>query len=149
MVAFIAITIIAAVTGFLIHWWLSGLRIHMQCRRHRRRSFHPSVRKIPWRRKWQPPPVFLPGKSHGQRRLASYRPWGHKESDTTEANEQMAVVYFQLLTTSHITDDSSYMPHAVSQQPLSVLSSNCDHSTASPVLLSWAKSGHLHRPLDD
>ena len=37
-----------------------------------------------WRRKWQPTPVFLPGKSHGQRSLAGCNPWGHKESDTTE-----------------------------------------------------------------
>ena len=41
-------------------------------------------RKIPWRRKWQPIPVFLPGKSHGQRSLAGYSPWGRKESDTTK-----------------------------------------------------------------
>ena len=38
----------------------------------------------PWRRKWQPTPVFLPGKSHGQRSLVGYSPWGCKESDTTE-----------------------------------------------------------------
>ena len=37
-----------------------------------------------WRRKWQPTPVFLPGKSPGQRSLVVYSPWGHKESDTTE-----------------------------------------------------------------
>ena len=36
--------------------------------------------KIPWRRKWQATPIFLPGKSHGER---SYSPWGHKESDMT------------------------------------------------------------------
>ena len=42
------------------------------------------VGKIPWRRKWQPTPVFLPGKSHGQRSLMGYNPWGHKESDITE-----------------------------------------------------------------
>ena len=36
-----------------------------------------------WTRKWQPTPVFLPGKSHGQRNLTGYSPWGHKESDTT------------------------------------------------------------------
>ena len=42
------------------------------------------VGKIPWRRKWQPTPVFLPGKSHGQRFLLGYSPWGCKESDTTE-----------------------------------------------------------------
>ena len=39
---------------------------------------------IPWRRKWQPTPVFLPGESHGWRSLAGYSPWGRKESDTTE-----------------------------------------------------------------
>ena len=38
----------------------------------------------PWRRKWQPTPLFLPGKSHGWRSLAGYSPWGSKESDTTE-----------------------------------------------------------------
>ena len=41
------------------------------------------VRKTPWRRAWQPAPVLLPGESHGQRGLAGYSPWGHKESDTT------------------------------------------------------------------
>ena len=46
--------------------------------------FDPWVRKIPWRREWQFPPVFLPGKSHGQRSLAGYSPWGLEESDTTE-----------------------------------------------------------------
>ena len=42
------------------------------------------VGKIPWRRKWQPTPVLLPGKSHGRRSLVGYSPWGRKESDTTE-----------------------------------------------------------------
>ena len=37
-----------------------------------------------WRRQWQPPPVFLPGKSHGRRSLVGCSPWGRKESDTTE-----------------------------------------------------------------
>ena len=44
----------------------------------------PWVWKIPWRREWQPTPVLLPGKSHGQRSLIGYSPWGCKESDTTE-----------------------------------------------------------------
>jgi len=44
----------------------------------------PWVGKIPWRREWQPTPVFLPGESHGWRSLAGYSPWGRKESDTTE-----------------------------------------------------------------
>ena len=44
----------------------------------------PWVGKIPWRRKWQPTPVFLPGESHGQRSLVDYSPQGCKELDTTE-----------------------------------------------------------------
>ena len=54
------------------------------CRRHQRPGFDPWVRKIPWRRKWQPIPVFLLGEFYGQRSLAGHSPWGHKESDTTE-----------------------------------------------------------------
>ena len=42
------------------------------------------VGEIPWRRKWQPTPVLLPGKSHRQRSLVDYSPWGRKELDTTE-----------------------------------------------------------------
>ena len=50
----------------------------------RRPVFDPWVRKIPWRREWQPIPVFLPRKSHGQRSLVGYSPWGPKKSDTTK-----------------------------------------------------------------
>ena len=49
-----------------------------------RPGFDPWDGKIPWRRKWQPTPVFLPGESHGRRSLVGYCPQGHKESDTTE-----------------------------------------------------------------
>ena len=55
-----------------------------QCRRQNRYGFDPWVGKIPWRRKWQPAPVFLPGKPHGQRSLAGYSPQSHKEADRTE-----------------------------------------------------------------
>ena len=44
----------------------------------------PESGKIPCRRKWQPTPVFLPGKPHERKSLEGYSPWGHKESDTTE-----------------------------------------------------------------
>ena len=46
-----------------------------------RAGFYPWVRKIPWRRKWQPTPAFLPGEFHGQRSLVGYSPWGHKKLD--------------------------------------------------------------------
>ena len=49
-----------------------------QCRRHKRRVFSPWVRKIPWWRAQQPTPVFLPGKSHGQRSPVGYSLWGRR-----------------------------------------------------------------------
>ena len=49
-----------------------------------RLGFDPWVEKIPWRRAWQPTPVLLPGKSHGQRSLEGCSPWGRWKSDTTE-----------------------------------------------------------------
>ena len=56
-------------------------RICLQSRKHRRCRFNPWVGTIPWRKTWQPTPVFLPGESHVQRSLASYSPWGCKDSD--------------------------------------------------------------------
>ena len=47
-------------------WWCSGKESACQCRRCKRQGFNLWVGNIPWRRKWQPMPVFLPGKSHGQ-----------------------------------------------------------------------------------
>ena len=69
-------------------WWLSGkMSACRRCRRRRRCGFNPWVGKIPWKRVWQPTPVFLPGESHGQRNLVGYSGWGCKESDPTEAAE--------------------------------------------------------------
>ena len=59
-------------------------RIRLQCRGCRRRRFDPCMGKIPWRRAWQPTPVFLPGESHGQRRQAGYSSQDHKDSNMTE-----------------------------------------------------------------
>ena len=56
--------------------WLGGKEFARQCRRPKRHGFAPWVGKIPWRRAWQPTPVFLPGESHGQRSLAGYSRWG-------------------------------------------------------------------------
>ena len=62
----------------------------LQCGRHRRRGFHPWVGKIPWRRAWQPTPVFLPGEAHGQRSLAGYIPqcMGSQRVGQTEVAER-------------------------------------------------------------
>ena len=62
----------------------------------RRHGFDPWSRKIPWRRKWQPTPIFLPGEFQGQRNLAVYSPWGCKESDTTKwLNNKMWVLLWE------------------------------------------------------
>ena len=60
----------------------SGKESSCQCRR---RGFDPGIGKISWRRGWQSTPVFLPEELHGQRSLPGYSPYGHTESDTTEA----------------------------------------------------------------
>ena len=70
-----------------------SVRTCLQCRR---LGFDPWVKKIPWRREWQPTPIFLPRESHGQRSLAGYSPEGRKKSDTTERQ-----IYY------HFTGDKS------------------------------------------
>ena len=60
--------------------WHSGQESTFHCKRCKRRGFHPWVGKIPWGMKWQPIPVFQPGKFHS---LVGYNPWDHKESDTS------------------------------------------------------------------
>ena len=57
-----------------------GKSVCLQCRRP---GFDPWVGKIPWRRKWQPTPVPLPGKSHGWRSLGGYSPWGRLSDFTS------------------------------------------------------------------
>ena len=75
--------VIKTKTGLL--WWLCGKESTCQCKRHR---FDPWVGKIPWRRKWQPTPLFLSGKSHEQRSLVGYCPWGHKRVGHDWASKQ-------------------------------------------------------------
>ena len=60
--------------------WLGSKEFFCQCRKC---GFDHGAGKIPWRMKWQPAPIFLPGESHGQRSLAGYSPWDRQELDTT------------------------------------------------------------------
>ena len=97
------------------------------CRRYRRYGFGLLVGKISWRRKWQPTPVFLPGKLHGQRNLAGYSPQGCKESDTTEhkhnsilhglfnlpIEKPWTVSDSQKLSDSHSVMSNSLQPHGL------------------------------------
>ena len=61
--------------------WLKGEESSCHCRR---REFDPWIGKIPWRRKWEATPVFLPEKFHGPRSLVGCSPWGCKDLYTTE-----------------------------------------------------------------
>ena len=83
----------------------SGKEPACQCRRCKRRRFDPWVRKIPWRKAWQSTPVFLLGKSRGQRSLAGCSPWRHRESTglsnwrcytTTNLNSSVLAVFLSL-----------------------------------------------------
>ena len=77
------------------------------------------VRKIPWRRKWQYTPVFLPGKSHGQRSLVGHSQWGHKELDMTEQLTLMesAQTHVQLSQWCHPNISSSTTHFSSCPQP--------------------------------
>ena len=81
--------------------WFSGKESTCQ---HRRCRFNPWVRKTPWKRAWQPTPVFLPGESRGQSSLAGHSPWACKELDTTERlGTQVEIILDYLDGTSMIT----------------------------------------------
>ena len=80
-----------------------------QCRTHRTRRFSPWVRKVPWRRKRQPTPVFLPGKSHGWRSLEAHSPRRPKESDTTEATS-LSLSFTPALQADSLTSELSGKP---------------------------------------
>ena len=68
----------------------------------------PGLGRYPWRRKWQPTPVFLPGKPHGQRSLAGCRPQGYKESDTSEHRAR---------TDAKLVPNTDYRGYALFHQP--------------------------------
>ena len=61
-------------------------------------GFHAWVEKIPWRREWQPTPIFLPGKSHGQRSVEGYSLHSGKESDLTKqlSTEHNSILFVSL-----------------------------------------------------
>ena len=68
-------------------WWLSGKESAAGAG---------DTGSILWRRKWQPTPVFLPGKSHGQRSLVGYSPWGHKESEHAQMSPLNFCLHFKI-----------------------------------------------------
>ena len=85
-------------------WWFRWSRI---CLQFRRPGFSPWVEKMPWRRKWYPTPLFLPGESHGQRHLAGYTPWDCKQSDTTEQLSLSLFIINNYLSCSAVSGDET------------------------------------------
>ena len=107
------VSLFTAATG--MYMGFPGGSSTCQRRRWRRHGFSPWVGKIPWRRKWQPTPVFLSGKSHGQRSLVGYSPWGCQESDTTEwISTQAVCVYMCFSSTIYLiytpNSNSTFIP---------------------------------------
>ena len=90
---FVSITLLAPCNSVSESpWWFSSKESACQCRR---RKINPWVGKIPWKRKWQPTPVFLPGKSHGWKSLVSYSPLGCKKfiHDLATTNNNKSCFY--------------------------------------------------------
>ena len=77
----------------ILAWGISWTEELDGCQKCRRPMFYPWVENIPWSRKWLPTTVFLPKEFHGQRSLAGYSPWSHKELDTTELLTHTHVLY--------------------------------------------------------
>ena len=85
-------------------------RIHLQSRR---RGFDPWVEMTPWKRKWQPFPAFVPGKSYGQRSLMDYCPRSHKKSETTKRLSAHACTHTHTHThtvTGRVTYQTFFFP---------------------------------------
>ena len=103
--------------------WFSGEESACQCRKCSRHGFHPQVRKIPWHRNWQPTPVFLPGKFHGQRCMAGYSPWDSKESDRT---------VWLTFTFHFFSTDATNQSHSSNLQPSWWVLCICNSQAAHP-----------------
>ena len=96
-----------------------------------RNMFDPWIRKIPLGRKWQPTPVFLPGKSHGQRSLVGYSPWDHKELDTTKRTRAHTYTHTHTHTHTHLHLNPIFYIYRMNLEEMSIWSRSPEASTAS------------------
>ena len=97
---------------------------------YRKLGFDPWIEEIPWRRKQQPTPVFLSEKSHGQRSLVGYSPWGHKESDATELpNNNNSPLSCSIHARLPVSGDGNHIPGILFQCPVNghVVRTNTKH----------------------
>ena len=115
--------------------WLSGKESICQCKRCR---FYPWVRKIPWSRKWQPAPVFLCGKFHGQRSLVGYSSQGCKELDTTEGQStHLCCSHRTSLTPSPPPTPLPVSPSASLHRHTTVVTSTTGSGTATSITTAF------------
>ena len=122
--------------GYRFPWWVSGKELTCQCNRH---GFDPWVRKIPWRRKWQPTPVFFPGKFHGQRSLAGYSPWGLKRiryNLVTKQQQLGCMLKTEALTWMSHEGAQSLIGEMTSKQAITV-----SHDKCCDMLSRWYEGG--------
>ena len=111
--------------------WLNGKESTCHCRRHQRLEFNPWVGKITWRRKWQATPVFLLGKSPGQKSPKGYSPWSCKRvSHDSMHTSTHSTSIFRFLRHCHTVSTVAapiYIPtNCVQEFPsLHILSSIC------------------------
>ena len=108
---------------FGLSWQLSGKEPNCQCRT---RGFDPWVGKIPWRRERQPTPVFLPGKSHGQRSQVGYRP--QKSQTTTQQLYNNNILLLIPINASE-RDGNTRPPHLPLEKPVCRSGSNSQNWT--------------------
>ena len=126
-----------------LSWWLIWKRTCLQCRRSR---FDPWVRKIPWRREWQPTPVLLPGEFHGQRNLAGYSPWGRRALDLTE--QLTLSLFFTFMEITQRREAGYFFNNRVDPAYKSLLPFPCTSASylfaSTCVSLPEASSDHLY-----
>ena len=118
--------------------WLRQYSVCLQCGKPR---FDPWVGKIPWRRKWQPTPVLLLGKSHGWRRPVGYSPWGCKESDTTERLHFTTLYFYQwVLYFQYLFISAQRTPFSIPNKAgLVVMDSEAWRAAIHGVAKSWTR----------
>ena len=143
--------------------WRSGEESACQCRRHRRRDFNPWVGRMPWRRNWQPTPVFLPGESWTEEPGGS-SPGGHKQSEASEHKHEhqpqatTASLDSSTTATAQPRPPQPEAPESSTRLQLAcscgvrglrwvMTSPHCERRTTAPVCMEQRSSGtHLRSP---
>ena len=148
----ILFSIMVYCTSQVAQWLI--IRLPMQVLR--RPRFDLWIGKIPWKKKWQPIAVFLPGKPHGQRSLVGYSPWGCKELDTTESvhpctrHTHTHTVYYRILNIVPILGPGLsilylLVPNSQSAPSFSLTLANTNLFSTSVNLFLFYSSVHLCR----